>query len=63
MSPVKILNLFVRLACQLRIYIDILTLLVAPVHPEQKQDARDENQATSREIQPVTNGEIGAVVW
>lgn len=61
MSPVHILDFSHRLACQLLINVHILAVLVAPLHPEQQQDTRNENRSAGCQIQAVTNLVVGTI--
>ncbi|KAJ8106704.1 hypothetical protein OPT61_g9364 [Boeremia exigua] len=46
---------------KLGVDVDLLALLVAPLHPEQQRDTRDENGAAGSQVEPVADAEVRCV--
>lgn len=59
--PVEVLDLFLRQARQLLLNRAGLALLVVPLHPQEGQDAEDQDGAGRGEVQAVADGVVGAV--
>lgn len=55
MLPVQVLLLLQCQPRQLLVYLFVLPLLVVPLHPKQQQRGQNEDTATCRQIEPISN--------